>query len=95
MNVSMALYSTAAQHCKALHSTAKHCKAYKVSVVSHLSVVGPVFSHRHQLLFHLLPDGLDDLANLMLDVVMQAVHLAQDLVPFFQVEGLVSPGHFD
>jgi hypothetical protein len=28
-----------------------------------------------------VPDGLDDLANLILGVVMEAMHLAQDLEP--------------
>ena len=64
-------------------------------IFNYLSIVGLVLSLWYKILLHLLPDGLDDMGNFVLDVVMKAVHLAQDLVPFFQVEGLVSPGHFD
>lgn len=64
-------------------------------IFNYLSIVGLVLSLWYKILLHLLPDGLDDMGNFVLDVVMKAVHLAQDLVPFFQVKGLVSPAHSD
>jgi hypothetical protein len=48
-------------------------------ISGHLPIVGFFFRQRDKILFHVLPDGLDDGGHLILDVVVQAVHLAQDL----------------